>query len=284
MQRNLHNQVTLITGASAGIGRATARVFAERGASLVLASRRASALDEVRDELSCYRVPVVVVPADIGDDGDLQNLVSQAKQSFGRIDILVNNAGVCKGGLCHEMDPEILSEILQVNLHGTLRLTQLVLPMMMEQGGGQIVNVCSLSAKFYIPGVSVYSATKAGILAFSDTLRREVQRQGIFVSNIVAGPTQTGMIANAVEEVFRLNGNHHSGWLKRLVRVMDEPENVARAILMAVLHRRRQVVTGGWYVRLLSTLEITTPRLLDHTLSWIDMDKIDAVTGQLGKE
>ena len=280
---SIHNKVTLITGASAGIGRATAHAFAAKGARLVLAARTPSTLKEVAKELSQYKVPVVTVSADIGDDGDLQNLVSRVMDSFGQIDILVNNAGICKGGLFHQMDPEILSEVMQVNLHGTLRLTQLVLPIMLARGSGHIVNVSSLSARFFIPGVSVYSATKAGILAFSDTLRREVLPQGIHVSTILGGPTRTGMIARAIEEVFRMNGNHHHQMLKRLVRFMDDPDVVARAILLAVQYRKRQIMTGGSFVWLVSAFEAFTPRMLDRTLSQVDMQKIDVVTRRLGQ-
>ncbi|MBM3151574.1 MAG: SDR family NAD(P)-dependent oxidoreductase [Chloroflexi bacterium] len=279
----IQDKVVLITGASAGIGRATAHLFAAQGARLVLAARRLPVLQEVEHELSCFGVPLLLVRTDIAREADLGRLVRQAQARFGRIDILVNNAGICRGGIFCEMDPEMLSEMLQSNLHGTFRLAQLVLPGMLGQGSGHIVNVSSISARLYIPGVSVYSATKAAILAFSNSLRREVLGRGIQVTTILGGPVRTGMIAHAVDEVFRYNGWQDSRLLAWLSGAMDGPEAVARAILRAVRYRKRQLNTGGPLAAAMVGLEATAPGLLDYVSSRVDQRLIGRVTGKLGE-
>jgi len=281
---SISGKVVLITGASAGIGRASAHAFAARGARVVLASRNGDQLKEVESELRCYGVQTLVVPTDISDDDALQDLVSRTRATFGRVDVLVNNAGICRGGMLCEMDPEELSEMLQVNLHGTFRLTQMMLPLMFEQKFGHIVNVSSFAARFYLPGVSVYSATKAAILVFSNTLRREVQGRGVFVSTILGGPARTGMISGAVEAALRHNGWDRSRFLNRLSQSFDGPEVVARAILRAVLRRKREVRTGGPVFYALASLDAFAPGLLDYVLSRVDPSLVSTVTQELGNE
>jgi short-subunit dehydrogenase len=190
----------VVTGALSGIGRATAHAFAGEGASLVLVSRRASVLQEVEDEIGRYHVPSLVAPADLSSDDDLNRVVAQTMRAFNRIDVLVNNAGLGNGGALHEMQAEDLHAILQVNLHGTFRLTQAVLPIMLEQKSGHIVNVSSIAAKLCMPGLSIYSATKSAIVTFSNCLRRELAESGIRVSTLIGGITRTAITARAMNE------------------------------------------------------------------------------------
>ena len=183
----LQDKVVIVTGASEGIGRATALAFAAAGANVVAAARNAQRLQELE-----VRYPSIKsIPADLTDDATLENLITTTMQTYGRIDILVNNAGYARGGPLEELAPEALHRILHTNLHGMFRLTQLVLPIMYQQHSGHIINISSGAANINFPGLSVYSATKAAIVTFSNCTRREVLNSGITVSTVLPGAVRT---------------------------------------------------------------------------------------------
>lgn len=280
---SLRGQVVIVTGASSGIGRATARAFAAQGANVVLAARRGRLLQELADELRVYPVSTLVVPTDLTDDASLEQLVVETRQAFSRIDVLINNAGLGYGGALADMPPDYLHELLRVNLHGTFRLTQLALPIMLEQGSGHIVNVSSFAASCFVPGMGVYSATKMGIKVFSDCLRRELAGSGVSVSTVLAGITRTPMIADAMDTFFS-GGSSRPTVLRLLSRVIYTPEATAQVIVETTRRRRRQVLMGGLPIALFAALEATWPRLLDFAFSRTDVRMITSVTQKLGAQ
>ena len=279
---SLKNKVVLVTGASAGIGRATAYAFAAEGAHVILAARRAERLRELADELQRYEVSTLVVPTDITKDDDLETLVSEAVRTFGRIDVLINNAAFAKGGALVDMDAAELHNMLQTNLHGTFRLTQLVLPVMLEQGSGHIVNLSSAVGEVSLPGVSVYSATKAAILCFSKCMRRELCRQGICVSTVIPAGVKTDMIASLLNEYFDPEAEDNSPLLAPLMRVIDEPETIAREIVDVVRYRKRSIEFGGPSMAAAVGLDTLAPGALDGLVSMVDTESITKVTAKLG--
>ncbi|MGD9101686.1 MAG: SDR family NAD(P)-dependent oxidoreductase, partial [Anaerolineae bacterium] len=242
---SIRDKVVVITGASAGIGRATAHAFAAQGAQVVLVGRRTHLLKETEAELERYDTPTLAITADVTYDGDLENLISETLQVFDRIDILVNNAGLGDSGALDEMDAQRLHAVLQTNLHGTFRLTQLVLPIMLEQKSGHIVFVSSLAAHVHVPGVSIYAATKAGIVAFANCLRREVSRKGIRVSTVLPGVARTEMTARLLDEHLGSESGKRSGMMALLVQMIDEPETLAQAIVDVVRYQKREILSGG---------------------------------------
>ncbi len=278
----IRGKIVLITGASSGIGRATAHAFAARGAHVVLAARRADLLAEVEGELRRYPATALVVPTDVTRDDDLAHLVSEAQRAFGRIDVLVNNAGVGRAGALVELDARQLHAVLQTNLLGTIRLTQLVLPLMIEQGYGHIVNVSSYAAYVHVPGMGIYSASKAGQVAFSNCLRRELVGAGIYVSSVLPGATRTAMITAAMEAYFSPSGAHQSAALAPLSKVIDDPEAPARAIVEAVQYRRREILLGGPFVAILAALEKLAPGAVDAIFPRMDVQQILSLTSKFG--
>jgi short-subunit dehydrogenase len=227
--------VVIVTGASRGIGRATAREFARSGARVVLAARSVGALEGVRDEIRAGGGEAIAVEADVRDQGQVRGLVRQALDTWGRIDVLVNNAGVTHEGPLVEMTTDELREMIEVNLVGTIACTREVLPHFIASRRGHVVNVSSVLGKRGVPRQAVYAASKAAVLGLSEALRSELAPHGVTVTTICPSSTDTDM--NRL-----VSANDHPA--KQFVRklFMSTPEAVARRIVGATRRREREVV------------------------------------------
>lgn len=246
-QRNRHrqnalpvrNKVVILTGASAGIGEATAHAFAKQGAHVVLIARRAEKLADVQADLAQYGHKTTVIPADVTVPEDRERIIQKTLDSFGRIDVLVNNAGLAMGGWLEDIDPARLQKMVDVNLTAAIQLTQQVLPTMKQQHSGHIVNVSSVAGLVLSPGQNAYAATKAGLNGFSDAIRREVRDWNISVSVVCPGWTDTDMIAQMDRKRMR-----RAGMIEPLI-VYDKPETIADAIVQTVQQPRNYTLLGG---------------------------------------
>lgn len=254
---SLAGKVVIITGASSGIGRATAHAFAQAGAKVVLVARRHEALAKVETELTCYGATTLVIPADVTRNEDLEQVVGRTLHTFGRVDVLVNNAGISRGGPFVDLNPADLRQLTLLNVYGPLRLSQLVLPVMQRQGSGHIVNMSSMAGLLIAPGLAVYNATRSAIIAFSDSLRREVEGTGIYVSTILPGWTKTAMTHNLDEAEMRATG------LITPFVDFDPPEVPAQAIIEAVRYRRSQLTMGGLEIQAVAWQNRRSPRFMD---------------------
>ncbi len=192
-------KIVLITGASRGIGRELALAFAERGAHLALAARSQDQLLAVASECGARRLGVqtLTVPTDVTDEAQLQRLVRAVLDRYGRIDILVNNAGILQGGALLDIGPDSIRKHLEVNVLAAMRLTQLVLPYMLQQNSGHIVNLASEAGRVAVPFMIPYSVTKHALIAFGDGLRRELVGTGVHVLTVSPSFTDTDLIAEA---------------------------------------------------------------------------------------
>ncbi len=205
--KSVRGKVALITGATSGIGRATAEIFARDGAILVVAGRRQAAGDELVRDLAQAGAQAMFVATDIARQDDIDNLVEKAIERFGRIDILVNNAGY--GGrehyLTHEYQDETCDKYISTNLLGTLRMCRAVIPHMLAIGGGSIVNTSSLAAHLAVPYDSIYGATKAAIQDLTRTIAVEYGKRGIRCNCVLPGLTRTEMIpeGSGIEEMVK---------------------------------------------------------------------------------
>jgi short-subunit dehydrogenase len=235
----LNEKVVVITGASAGIGRALAFAFAKRGARVVLVARNAERLEAVRREIEPYTSDSLVIPADITDDAQMQLVVSRTLETFGRIDVLVNNAGVVLSGRLQNIDAAQMENLLRVNLWAVMRLTQLVLPYMLAQRHGYILNVGSVMGRTANPLYTPYVATKYALSGFSDALRRELEGTGVRVTLVLPAWTRTDMVSTEMEEL-----------LERYGFRIDHPDYVAERALLGLVHGDNEVVFGGVVERL----------------------------------
>ena len=228
----VQDKVVIITGASMGIGAATARVFAEAGAKLVLAARSADKLAVVAHSLPS-QAETLIVPTDVTDPAQVRALIDQAYERFGQIDILINNAGRAVAGWIATVDPDHYRQIIELNMLGPLHGIQAVVPKMKEQGGGVIINISSNVSKMAIPGIGTYASTKYALNGLSLTARNELAADNIRVVLFHPGMTATDFGKNAVFEENMGNWRPDGG---QPMPPPDSAEDVARKILEAAIH------------------------------------------------
>ncbi|WIV21519.1 3-ketoacyl-ACP reductase [Paenibacillus polygoni] len=193
MMQNLTGKVALITGAGRGIGRATAIEFAKEGIHVGLIARNKNHLEKVAEELEPYGVKVSIATADVSDLESITKAVEHVSQELGPIDILINNAGISKFGNFMELDPKDWEQIIQVNLMGVYYTTRAVLPQMIERKSGDIINISSTAGQKGAPVTSAYSASKAGVLALTESLMLEVRKHNIRVTALTPSTVATDM-------------------------------------------------------------------------------------------
>jgi len=186
----LKGKVALVTGASKGIGRASALRLAEDGANIVIGATSVDLLEMLRRDIASLGVESLAERCDVTRLPDCEGLVKQSLERFGKIDILINNAGVGFSGKIVDSDPKKAEQMVMVNVLGVYYMTRAVLPSMMEQQGGGIINIGSVASLKYSPNFAMYSATKFAVRAFSEALRNEVQDHNIRVTLIHPGMTK----------------------------------------------------------------------------------------------
>jgi 2-hydroxycyclohexanecarboxyl-CoA dehydrogenase len=198
--RGLKGKVAVITGAAGGIGRALVRRFCEEGATVVGLDLNAAGLEELGGQLKEFADQLILRPLDITDHAAVAVTIRQVHSERGRIDILVNNAGWDVAMQFVETTPEFWDKVIAINLRGPLNLHHAVVPLMIDAGGGKIINIASDAGRVGSSGESVYSACKGGIIAFSKTLARETARKDVRVNVVCPGPTDTALLRSFMGE------------------------------------------------------------------------------------
>ena len=256
---DIKGKVVIVTGASSGIGEATARQFGGEGAMVVLAARRVDKLETLAKEIEAMGTgsQSLVVQADLSKLDDIQKLVSYTLEIFGRIDVLVNNAGFGRLDWLENLDPvkDIQAQI-DVNVMGVIQTTRQVLPVMIQQRSGSIVNMCSMAGLVGTPTYTIYAASKHAVHGFSEALRREVKPWGIDVSLVYPG----GVVTEFTQ---------HAG-IKRKTKaatpkfMLLTAEQVGEAVVKLVRHPRRMwIIPWLWSVTVFMNRFL--PGLVDRT-------------------
>lgn len=220
---NLDDRSAIVTGASAGIGEATALALADEGVRVALAARREAELEAVAERIEADGGEALVVSTDLTDDRQVLRTIGTVREAFGDLDILVNCAGVLYRERVVDADFEEWQREIGVNLLGLMNATRAVLGGMAERGSGHVVNVSSVNARKVAPGASGYVASKAGVNGFSEVLRQEVTGKGVRVTVVEPGLVDTAM------------QNEQT----RAAMTLLDPADVADAIVYAVSRPKR---------------------------------------------
>ena len=227
--KRLNGRVALVTGASSGIGEATAIALAEAGAKVAIAARRRDRLQALADRLAPLGAEPLVLEADLLDEHIAQQIVADTERHFGWLDILVNNAGVMYLEPVAEADLGRWRRMLELNVLSLIASTQAALAGMKTRRDGHIVNVSSTAGRIANPNAAAYSATKFGVVAFSEALRREVYADNIRVSVIEPGIVQTELRDHIGHAATQASLNAWASNMRQL-----QPEDVADAIVFCV--------------------------------------------------
>jgi short-subunit dehydrogenase len=223
---DLSTSTCLVTGANRGIGLRISAELAQQGAAVLAGARRPDQMPPLAGDVNAVEI-------DLGSRASIE----RAAAEIGPVDVLVNNAGVLQAGQLETEDVGHLYEVLQVNLAGAIHLTRLLLPGMLERGRGMIVNNASISGYAFFPGSSVYAASKAGLVAFSEALRRELRGSGVKVLHLVTPAIDTRMMDAVVEQY---EGNQDLSGMSR-----TSPEDWAEKVVKAIESEKAVLDPGG---------------------------------------
>jgi len=229
---NFRNKVVLITGASSGIGEASAIKFAKKNAKVVLVARRKEKLLQLQKKISKYTDSILVCQCDVSNKLQVKEMCDIVLDTFGRIDVLVNNAGFVIYGRVLELSIEEIESQMETNYFGMIYCTKNFLPHMIEQGTGHIVNIASVGASLGIPGVASYCATKFAMLGFSEGLKHELSGTGVDVTVVSPIMVDTPLFDHPSFENFS----------RRSTIAILSPEKVANTILKAANSSKLEIV------------------------------------------
>jgi clavulanate-9-aldehyde reducatase len=225
---DLSGRVVAVTGASSGIGEATALACVAAGAAVSLAARRGDRIDALAQRITDGGGTALAIPTDVGEEDQARAFVEGTRRRLGRLDALVNNAGVMLLGWIEGADTDEWRRMVHVNLFGVLYPTHAALPIMREQGGGHIVNVSSVAGRVARAGSGVYNLTKWGVGAFSEALRQEAIGAGVRVTLIEPGAVATELMSHNSDAVKAIAAKRFEG--------MDllQADDIANAIVYAL--------------------------------------------------
>jgi short-subunit dehydrogenase len=257
MKNDFRDTVVVITGASSGIGKATAIEFAKRGANLVLAARREFGLEKTAHECESHGVTAVVVPTDVSDEEAVQELADRAMLEFGHIDIWINNAGVYMMGEVKDTPVESMRRLFDINFFGMVHGCKAVLPYMMKRGRGQIINTGSQAGKMAYCEAGTYCASKFAITAFTDALRQELGGTGVDVSLVMPNSTDTPL--------FHYTANY-AGRVVKPMEPISAAKDVAGVFIRVAANRERESYVTA-FPRVLAALHTVAPGMHDRIVA-----------------
>jgi clavulanate-9-aldehyde reductase len=228
LEIDLSGRVVAITGASSGIGEATARACVAAGGAVALGARRAERIEKLAHSIEAAGGRAVALPTDVTDEQQAREFVHGARERLGRLDVLVNNAGLMLLGAVEGAELDEWRRMIDVNLLGLLYCTHAALPLMREQGSGHIVNVSSVAGRMASAGSAVYNLTKWGVNGFSEGLRQEALHSGVRVTVVEPGAVATELLEHNNPEVQKMAHERFKGVTPL------EAEDIANAIVYAI--------------------------------------------------
>lgn len=227
--QQLEGRVALVTGASSGIGQATARALSKAGTAVAIGARRADKLQDLAQELEAAGGKVVVLDLDVTDEQAAQAAVQKTVDELGRIDIVVNAAGLMLLGPIVDGNTEDWRRMMSTNVLGLMYLTHAAIPHLVGQGSGDVINISSVAGRTAKPGSGVYNASKWAVNAFSESLRQEVTAKGVRITLIEPGAVDTELNDQITDESAKEQSQKSYDSMRTL-----HAEDIANAILYAV--------------------------------------------------
>lgn len=259
MGGKLKNKTVLITGASSGIGAATAKLFAEKGANVFLVARNEERLKKIKECCQKLGAKAEYCIADISESEQIQAAVNLAIDKFGALDIVHCNAGIYLRCAAKDLEKQQLQKIMNVNFYGTLNTVYAVLPYFLKRGGGSIITTCSMDGKKGVPPDSAYVASKFAINGFHQVLRQELKNYKIHVGMIFPSRTDTPQIAHVATPKITPKAN---------------PEKIAKAVVRCYLGKKSEVMVPHLPCKLLTIGEFLSPRIGDFMVRAFKLDGV----------
>lgn len=221
----LQDKVAIITGAANGIGWEAAKIFLKEGAKVAIADYNVEAAEDHMKNVSQYKDRVAVFHVDVSDRESVDQMVQNVVETFGKIDILINNAGITKDSMLMKMSVEDFQSVIDVNLTGVFHCTQAVVPHLVANGTGRIINTSSVSGIYGNAGQTNYAAAKSGLIGMTKTWAKELGRKGITVNAVAPGFIETSMVESVPE--------HLLAQMKMLIPLqrLGKPQDIANAYL-----------------------------------------------------
>ncbi len=236
--KSLSNKTIWITGASSGVGEALCKLLSKEAVNLIISARRKEELERVKSE-SSSTAKIEVLTLDLADTDSLFSKSQEAIALFGQVDILINNGGISQRSMVVDTSIEVDRRLMEINYFGTIALTKAVLPHMLERGAGHVATVTSLTGKFGTPWRSGYAASKHALHGFYDSMRAELEDQGIKVTLLALGFIRTNLSRVALKGDGSPNGSIDETHKKGM-----SPDQCAKRILKAIRKEKREVYIG----------------------------------------
>jgi short-subunit dehydrogenase len=253
MKLMFQHKTVVITGASSGLGRELSRLFASKGANVIMLARNAEKLVEIQRQIEIEGGVSFYYSVDISEADAVRSLFQKISQRFQNIDILVNCAGIGKFQPFIEMDNEIIDQMLAVNVRGLIYCTQAVIPMMIREKHGHIVNISSIAGIITTPKSVIYGATKHAVIGFSNGLRMELEHKGICVTVVNPGPIRTP---------FHNFADPSGHYVEKVGRFMLDARTTAEKIMRAIDKKKREV-NIPWYMGVCNKLYQLIPAIFE---------------------
>ncbi|WP_455201511.1 SDR family oxidoreductase [Kaarinaea lacus] len=250
----LHDKRVVLTGASSGIGRELACEFAKKGAKLLLVGRRQAELEKISQQINDAGGFAAIVAADITSISGRTLIVNEATRNFGGVDLLINNAGISDFNSFAQSDPALVERIYKTNVTAPILLTQAIVPQMIDQGQGRIVNMGSIFGSIGFAYFAAYSGSKFAMRGFSEALRRELTGTGVDVTYVAPRAVKTAINSKAVYQM-----------AEAVKMKMDDPVTVARWITRCI-EKDKKDAYYGFGERFFVKLNGVLPRMVDKGL------------------
>jgi 3-hydroxybutyrate dehydrogenase len=248
--QDLEGQVALVTGAARGMGKAISLSLAAAGASIVVVDILHEEGEKVSVEIAGKGSRALFIRCDLKSENDVMAMVNRTIEEFGRIDILVNNAGVGYTALTWETPTDVWEEIMALNLRGTFLCSKYVVPHMIKQKSGRIINISSALGKQAAPLRAAYSASKAGVIALTVALAKEVAEHGITVNTVCPGPVETPIWDKRRKALAQLLNVPEGDVVKKIaeteqiIKIMLKPEDIANVVYWLASSETTKLMTG----------------------------------------